>query len=221
MEIWTKDYALKELAPSTYYRYKRMLEIRITPYFGNYKLNKIKPTDIMRFYDLLAEDTQIVRRKNNNRKKTRKPLRRHYDEEQTKILVNNLQKLKGKQIKYRTAILLDIFTGARLGELVGLTWVDVDFETGKVQINKTTQYAYVEIFEKGPKTANSERITFYGLRHTNVTLTIAKDIQTQIISRKVGHLSVQTTERVYSHFFEYEFKYVPNVMEEFLIVIAN
>ena len=134
-----------------------MLETRITPYFGHYKLNKIKPTDIMRFYDLLEEDTQIIRRKNNNGKKTRKPLsqktilehhrllsamlhkavywqlivsnpaervqppktskplRRHYDEEQTKILVDNLQKLKGNQIKYRTAILLDIFTGARLG----------------------------------------------------------------------------------------------------------
>ena len=39
VEIWTKDYALKELAPSTYYRYKRMLETRITPYFGHYKLN--------------------------------------------------------------------------------------------------------------------------------------------------------------------------------------
>ena len=47
--------------------------------------------------------------------KTSKPLRRHYDEEQTKILVDNLQKLKGNQIKYRTTILLDIFTGARLG----------------------------------------------------------------------------------------------------------
>lgn len=47
--------------------------------------------------------------------KTSKPLRRHYDEDQTKILVDNLQKLKGNQIKYRTAILLDIFTGARLG----------------------------------------------------------------------------------------------------------
>ena len=47
--------------------------------------------------------------------KTSKPLRRHYDEEQTKILVDNLQKLKGNQIKYCTEILLDIFTGARLG----------------------------------------------------------------------------------------------------------
>ena len=44
---------------------------------------------------------------------------------------------------------------------------------------------------------------------------------TQIISRKVGHSSVQTTDRVYSHFFEDEFKNVPNVMEEFLAVKAN
>ena len=200
MEIWTKDYALKELAPSTYYRYKRMLETRITPYFGHYKLNKIKPTDIMRFYDLLEEDTQIVRRKNNNGKKTRKPLsqktilehhrllsamlhkavywqlivsnpaervqppktskplRRHYDEDQTKILVDNLQKLKGNQIKYRTAILLDIFTGARLGELVGLEWSDIDLKNGIININKSSQYLSEKgVFTKAPKTESSIR----------------------------------------------------------------
>ena len=329
MEIWTKDYALKELAPSTYYRYRRMLETRITPYFGHYKLNKIKPTDIMRFYDLLEEDTQIIRRKNNNGKKTRKPLsqktilehhrllsamlhkavywqlivsnpaervqppktskplRRHYDEEQTKILVDNLQKLKGNQIKYRTAILLDIFTGARLGELVGLEWSDIDLKNGIININKSSQYLSEKgVFTKSPKTESSIRdvaipdfivslleeyklwydeqksfvgdfwhesnrlfvqddgkpihpstiskwfeqfvkkiglpvINFHGLRHTNVTLMIAKGIQTQIISRKVGHSSVQTTDRVYSHFFEDEFKNVPNVMEDFLTVKAN
>ena len=200
VEIWTKDYALKELAPSTYYRYKRMLETRITPYFGHYKLNKIKPTDIMRFYDLLEDDTQIVRRKNNNGKKTRKPLsqktilehhrllsamlhkavywqlivsnpaervqppktskplRRHYDEEQTKILVDNLQKLKGNQIKYRTAILLDIFTGARLGELVGLEWNDIDLKNGIININKSSQYLSEKgVFTKSPKTESSIR----------------------------------------------------------------
>ena len=74
VEIWTRDYGLKELAPSTYYRYKGMLESRILPYFGHYKLNKITPIDIMRFYDLLDKDTQIVRKKNNNGKKTKKPL---------------------------------------------------------------------------------------------------------------------------------------------------
>lgn len=198
VEIWTRDYALKELAPSTYYRYKHMLETRITPYFGHYKLDKIKPTDIMRFYDLLEQDTQLVRKKNNNGKKTRKPLsqktilehhrllsamlhkavywqliisnlaervqppkaskptRPHYDEEQTKILVDNLQKLTGNNIKYRVAILLDIFTGARLGELVGLEWNDIDLKNGIININKSSQYLSQKgVFTKSPKTESS------------------------------------------------------------------
>ena len=32
-EIWKRDYGSKELAPSTYKRYCRMLETRIIPYF--------------------------------------------------------------------------------------------------------------------------------------------------------------------------------------------
>lgn len=51
-----------------------MLESKIIPYSRHYKLDKIKPVDIMRFYDLLEQDTQLVRKKNNNGKKTRKPL---------------------------------------------------------------------------------------------------------------------------------------------------
>lgn len=200
VQIWTRDYALKELAPSTYYRYKRMLETRIIPYFGHYKLDKIKPTDIMRFYDLLEQDTQLVRKKNNNGKKTRKPLsqktilehhrllsamlhkavywqlivsnpaervqppktkkpiRPHYDEDQTRILVDNLEKLTGNNIKYRVAILLDIFTGARLGELVGLEWNDVDLKNGIININKSSQYLSQKgVFTKSPKTESSIR----------------------------------------------------------------
>ena len=200
VEIWTKDYALKELAPSTYYRYKRMLETRITPYFGHYKLNKIKPTDIMRFYDLLEEDTQIVRRKNNNGKKTRKPLsqktilehhrllsamlhkavywqlivanpaervqppkarkpkRRSYDDEQTKILLENLEKLTVEDTKYKVAIILTIFTGVRLGELMGLEWQDVDFRNGIISINRSSQYlSDMGVFTKVPKTESSIR----------------------------------------------------------------
>ena len=74
VEIWKRDYGEKELAPSTYTRYLGMLNSRIIPYFSHFHVDKIKPTDIMQFYDLLSKDTQIVRRKNNNGKKTGKPL---------------------------------------------------------------------------------------------------------------------------------------------------
>ena len=197
VEIWKRDYGLKELAPSTYYRYLGILESRILPYFGHFKLNKIRPIDIMQFYNLLDEDTQIVRKKNNNGMKTRKPLlkktilehhrllhamltkavywqmivtnpadrvqppklkRECYDEVQTRILIDNLERLTGNDIKYKVAVLLDIFIGARLGELAGLEWSDIDLKNGIISINKSSQYLSDKgIFTKSPKTESSVR----------------------------------------------------------------
>ena len=200
VEIWKRDYGEKELAPSTYTRYLGMLNSRIIPYFSHFHVDKIKPTDIMQFYDLLSKDTQIVRRKNNNGKKTgkplssktiaehhrllhamlqkavywqlilanpaervqppktRKPKRRYYDDEQCKVLLENLTTLGQDQIKYKVAIILTVFTGVRLGELMGLEWHDVDFKTGIISINRSSQYlADKGVFTKTPKTESSIR----------------------------------------------------------------
>ncbi len=199
-EIWKRDYGSKELAPSTYKRYCRMLETRLLPYFGHFYINKIKPTDIMKFYDLLEKDTQLVRKKGNNGSKTKKPLsgktilehhrllramlhkavywqlivanpaervqppkarkpkRKSYDDEQTKILLENLELLSIEDIKYKVAIILTVFTGVRLGELMGLEWQDVDFKNGIISINRSSQYlADMGVFTKVPKTESSIR----------------------------------------------------------------
>ena len=199
-EIWKRDYGSKELAPSTYKRYCRMLETRLLPYFGHFYINKIKPTDIMKFYDLLEKDTQLVRKQGNNGAKTKKPLsgktilehhrllramlhkavywqlivanpaervqppkarkpkRRSYDDEQTKILLENLELLSSEDIKYKVAIILTVFTGVRLGELMGLEWQDVDFKNGIISINRSSQYlADMGVFTKVPKTESSIR----------------------------------------------------------------
>ena len=200
VEIWKRDYGSKELAPSTYKRYLGILESRIIPYFGHFHVDKIKPTDIMQFYDLLSRDTQIVRRKNNNGKKTGKPLspktivehhrllhamlqkavywqmivsnpaervqapktkkpkRKYYDDEQSKALISGLMKLTEEQFKYKVAIILTIFTGVRLGELMGLEWDDINFRDGIVSINRSSQYlADKGVFTKVPKTESSIR----------------------------------------------------------------
>ena len=200
VEIWKRDYGSKELAPSTYKRYLGILESRIIPYFGHFHVDKIKPTDIMQFYDLLSKDTQIVRRKNNNGKKTGKPLspktivehhrllhamlqkavywqmivsnpaervqapktkkpkRRYYDDEQSKTLISSLMELTEEQFKYKVAIILTIFTGVRLGELMGLEWDGINFRDGIVSINRSSQYlADKGVFTKVPKTESSIR----------------------------------------------------------------
>ncbi len=199
-EIWKRDYGSKELAPTTYKRYCRMLETRLLPYFGHFYINKIRPTDIMKFYDLLEKDTQLVRKSGNNGEKTKKPLsgktilehhrllramlhkavywqlivanpaervqapkakkpkRRSYDDEQTKILLENLELLSIEDTKYKVAIILTIFTGVRLGELMGLEWQDVDFKNGIVSINRSSQYlSDMGVFTKTPKTESSIR----------------------------------------------------------------
>ena len=198
--IWQVNYGAKDLAPSTYKRYCRILETRLLPYFWHFYISKIKPTDIMKFYDLLEKDTQLVRKQGNNGAKTKKPLsgktilehhrllramlhkavywqlilanpaervqppktrkpkRRYYDDEQSKALVSNLIELTEDQIKYKVAILLTLFTGVRLGELMGLEWNDINFKDGIVCVNRSSQYLAKEgIFTKMPKTENSIR----------------------------------------------------------------
>ena len=170
-----------------------MLETRLLPYFGHFYINKIKPIDIMKFYDLLEKDTQLVRKKGNNGSKTKKPLsgktilehhrllramlhkavywqlivanpaervqppkarkpkRKSYDDEQTKILLENLELLSSEDTKYKVAIILTVFTGVRLGELMGLEWQDVDFKNGIISINRSSQYlADMGVFTKVP-----------------------------------------------------------------------
>lgn len=199
-EIWKRDYGSKELAPSTYKRYCRMLETRILPYFGHFYINKIKPTDIMQFYDLLSRDTQLVRKKSNNGKKTLKPLsgktilehhrllramlhkavywqlivsnpaervqpprapkaqRRFYDDEQCKVLLKGLNELEENEMKYKVAIILTVFTGVRLGELMGLDWENIDFKNKEITVNKSSQYlASTGVYTKPPKTPSSFR----------------------------------------------------------------
>ena len=198
--IWQVNYGTKDLAPSTYNRYVGMLESRILPYLGSFTLEKIKPTDLMKLYDMLEQDTQIKRLAKNNGYRTlkplsqktilehhrliramlhkavywqllfsnpcervqpprsRKPKRRYYDDEQCKILLSNLNELSTDEIKYKTAITLTLFTGVRLGELMGLEWSDIDFTNGIVSINKSSQYlADKGVFTKTPKTESSIR----------------------------------------------------------------
>ncbi len=69
-----------------------------------------------------------------------------------------IRALKNESIKYQALILLALDTGARRGEITGLTWDDIDFEKATININKITQYVKgYGIFEKEPKNRTSTR----------------------------------------------------------------
>ncbi|MCL2387851.1 MAG: site-specific integrase [Defluviitaleaceae bacterium] len=93
----------------------------------------------------------------------------YLDEQDAQKLCNALLNVPPK---WKTALLLLLYTGIRRGELVGLEWSDIDFEGKTITIRRTVQYITGEkyhwkdefdvlhkgqLIEKKPKTKSSER----------------------------------------------------------------
>lgn len=97
----------------------------------------------------------------NNPNKNVTPIKVHkkeiqcYSPEDVQKLIEVLQY---EPIKYQAVIILALDSGCRRGELTGITWNDIDFEKGIININKATQYVSgYGSFEKGTKTETSNR----------------------------------------------------------------
>lgn len=102
-----------------------------------------------------------------------------YSPEEVEILI---KVLKNEPIKYQSIVMLALDSGARRGELTGLTWNDVDFEKSLININKTTQYLpNYGIFEKSTKSETSNRIIYI----TDTTKKILKKYQIEQFEKKI------------------------------------
>lgn len=67
-----------------------------------------------------------------------------------------------------------------------------------------------QIFRKVIKKYELKKIAFHGLRHSSASLLIREGVQHQIISRRLGHSSVNFTDKIYSHIFDEELIEVAN-----------
>lgn len=79
-----------------------------------------------------------------------------------KIVVFDFCAREVSKLQYNTFKVLfrvALFSGCRIGELLALTWKDVDFETNTININKAVAYAKSMggIYVKTPKTPSSNR----------------------------------------------------------------
>lgn len=69
-----------------------------------------------------------------------------------------LEQLQNEPLEDQTFFTLALYTGARRGELLGLEWPDIDFNTGVLSIRRTSQYeAGVGMYEDTTKTERSKR----------------------------------------------------------------
>lgn len=70
--------------------------------------------------------------------------------------------------RYYPFILLAVSTGARLGELLGLHWNDIDFENNEIYIQRTLEYI------KGKKMIESPPKTDAGKRKVKIPISVSK-----------------------------------------------
>ena len=164
---WLDTYCKNEVRPSTLVNYEIYMDKHIAPTIGNIRLCDLNAVILQRFfndkfrngklrgtgglsaktiknmYDMLHRAlNQAVRLdmilKNpadfvTKPKQVRKE-RRFFTVEEQKLLQSHLH-----ESHIGTAILLDLYTGMRLGELLGLMWKDVHIEVGESCYLRVTQ----------------------------------------------------------------------------------
>lgn len=168
LDIWMKEYQ-GSIKPMTRQNYNQLIKKHILPALGPVPLKKLTNLSIQRFYNSLELSPKsvknihgILRRaleqavligelKTNPSKNCVLPKMEHKEitplepEEITRFL----QHLDGEA--YKNLFITAFFTGMRQGELIGLSWDNVDFDTGTITIKQQLQCLNGQYFMQSPK----------------------------------------------------------------------
>ena len=161
LDIWLKDYQIG-VKDSTAYLYERQAKLYLRPALGNIPLETLKAHTVQRLYNLLSQEHDgqpalSAKSIKNIHGVLHKALQQavllnyiRYNPTTACVLPKIVKKeihpltdqqtaqllnlLKGS--KYEIPLTVDLFTGLREGELLGLMWDCVDFEKGTILVNK-------------------------------------------------------------------------------------
>jgi len=192
LSIWLNKYTKHTVKLRTYDRYKYIIEKHINPKLGDYELDdlngdilqdfvlselengnintngKLANNSVIGIVNVLKGALTLALSLNKTSKNemskiklpspTEKPVTAFEKHEQDKIVKYCLEAKKNNYV----GIVICLYTGIRLGELLALTWDDIDFSTGIMSITKTA-YRIKEndtprIVVDKPKTKSSMRV---------------------------------------------------------------
>lgn len=164
----------KRWKESTVYNLKSTIKRYIKPYFEDMHVQDIKKRDIMKFHDFLLEKLSVVTAKAVHKNLSailNYAIQMEYLNINVAREVGNIDAIEERKINYWTLsdfkrflsvidsdqyyslFMLLFYSGARIGEVLALTWSDVDFEKNLIDINKR----YYKTKINTPKNSSSVR----------------------------------------------------------------
>lgn len=177
---WFDEYKSQNISINTRANYRSRIDTHIIPKLGSYKLNKITNGIIQDFYNSLicegmkpSSVKKIMETLNGVFKYAQKskliytiptdiekqPMNKTEVEYWTKAEIDfYLDEIKDQYLY--TPILIEVFTGLRVGELCGLRWCDIDFDNKYLTVNNQVIYdrqLKILVFSKILKTDTSHR----------------------------------------------------------------
>lgn len=198
LDDWYNNYVVNRVKTSTRQSYDTCIRVHIKPNLGFYKLSDLKSGTIQGFYnklfangksrgririvhnvlraalqaaylnDIIAKNPAGEKRVLLPQSTVKEPLKVFTPEEQKAIEKFCLKERLG------TAILLDLYTGLRLGELVALTWEDIDFEKRTIKINK--QLNRVRTFDKNASTRTVIKLNLYTKTSEDRVISVSQNV---------------------------------------------
>lgn len=188
VDEWRSKYAERKLSAGTVEVYNYYLKGHILPEFGHRRIDQIipmhvtdylisletahkdgkegglAPATIQKHYNLLSSIFQFAKRngliKDNPVENAEKPVAKKAETDvYTTNEVHELFKLLEKEeAHHELMIRLAIETGMRRGELLGLQWDDINFETNKISINHSFSYTKEKGYLLGDTKSKKKRV---------------------------------------------------------------
>lgn len=233
LEIWLTKYAKHTVKIRTFLQYTEICDKHIIPILGEYELSELSASVLQEFVVFKLEHGNLINAQALSVNTvlgivsvlkqalneavilgmvdkiyvssirmppaTEKEISAFEKSEQQRIENFCLNSVKANYI----GIIICLYTGIRLGELLALTWKDIDFERKLLNINKTTftvkQNGKRTVIIDIPKTRNSVRVIPLSAQLLRLLKMMKKQSKSEyIISTKAGGI---VSERSYQRTF--------------------
>ena len=225
LELWLERYMKHTIKIRTYNRYKSICELHLIKDLGEYELEELKPNVLQDFLLKKIDNKYSTNTIKGIVSVLKQALRlaitlefvdKEYcsnlkmpssEEKEISVFTKKEQQviesfcLNHKKRNY-IGIVICLYTGIRLGELLALTWDDIDFNSNLLTINKTSYSAKVDgktqIIVDKPKTKKSNRVIPLPNQLVKLLKIIKKESNSKYVittrnSRMVGNRSYQRT----------------------------